>query len=304
MITSFVDLIMVNFSIIIPHKNIPSLLERCIFSLPQRNDIQIIVIDDNSGKDCIAKLQTLENSCKQYNLSIIYLNKSKTKGAGYARNVGIGQAIGKWIVFADSDDTFETDALNEAFNKYVDSKADVIYFGIKCLDAETNLPRNNAKQAYLDHLYSEKDTENRCRYQIKVPWGKFIKRNLVVRENIKFDETPVGNDAWFSLQVGYYANKVEIDYAPIYNWMVRSGSITSNKSKNAILTHLMLSRRLNTFKESHSLSKYRSNILAFIPMLIRANIPVHTAITLCIKNTSTKYLLNDILNVIKMKLSK
>lgn len=37
-----------NYTIIIPHYNIPSLLERCISSIPQRNDIQIIVIDDCS----------------------------------------------------------------------------------------------------------------------------------------------------------------------------------------------------------------------------------------------------------------
>ena len=36
------------YSIIIPHKNIPELLIRCLNSIPDREDIQIIVIDDNS----------------------------------------------------------------------------------------------------------------------------------------------------------------------------------------------------------------------------------------------------------------
>ncbi len=36
------------FSIIIPHHNIPDLLGRCLRSIPERDDIQVIVVDDNS----------------------------------------------------------------------------------------------------------------------------------------------------------------------------------------------------------------------------------------------------------------
>lgn len=295
---------MINFSIIIPHKNIPSLLERCILSIPQRGDVQIIVVDDNSNEENIVELQSFERRSKQSNLSVFYLDESQAKGAGHARNVGLEYATGKWVVFADSDDTFEKEALNAAFDKYIDSDADIVYFGIKCLDAETKDQRNNAKQAYLEHLHSVKDAENRCRYQIKVPWGKFVKRDLVVKGNIKFDETKVGNDAWFSLQVGYWAKNVEIDYTPIYDWMIRNGSITSNKGQDAILTHIKLLSRLNNFKEAHNLEKYRSNIFAFIPMLVRANVPIYSAVGICIKNTSTKYILKDIINVIKMNFSK
>ena len=37
----------INYSIIIPHKNSAILLKRCLDSIPQRNDIEIIVVDDN-----------------------------------------------------------------------------------------------------------------------------------------------------------------------------------------------------------------------------------------------------------------
>ena len=39
---------MINYSIIIPHYNIPDLLGRCIKSIPEREDVQVIVVDDNS----------------------------------------------------------------------------------------------------------------------------------------------------------------------------------------------------------------------------------------------------------------
>ena len=39
----------INYSIIIPHKNIPELLQRCLDSIPRRVDVQIFVVDDNSA---------------------------------------------------------------------------------------------------------------------------------------------------------------------------------------------------------------------------------------------------------------
>ena len=38
----------INYSFIIPHRNVPHLLQRCIDSIPKRDDIQIIIVDDNS----------------------------------------------------------------------------------------------------------------------------------------------------------------------------------------------------------------------------------------------------------------
>lgn len=291
---------MINYSIIIPHKNIPSMLERCILSIPQRKDVQIIVVDDNSNEENLLKLHSFECSCKQVNLSIVYLNGDQAKGAGRARNVGLEYAKGRWCVFADSDDTFETDALNSAFDSYANCEADIVFFGVNCFDSVTCNSMNNADECYLEHLHSKIDAENKCRYKIQAPWGKFVKRDLILKKDIKFDETKVGNDAWFSLQVGYWADKVILDYTPIYNWIIRSNSITSIRSKEAVMTHFMLLYRLNIFKETHNLSKYRLTIFAFMPMLVRTKIPVYKAFVLCINHTSFKYILKDIVSVVRM----
>ena len=42
---------MTNYSFVIPHHNSPTLLNRCLDSIPQREDIEIIVVDDNSDAD-------------------------------------------------------------------------------------------------------------------------------------------------------------------------------------------------------------------------------------------------------------
>ena len=78
------------FSIIIPHKEIPDLLMRCLRSIPVSEDIQVIVVDDNSA-DADTYLDTYPE------LSRPYLEFIRTKtggGAGYARNVGLDHAKG------------------------------------------------------------------------------------------------------------------------------------------------------------------------------------------------------------------
>lgn len=52
----------INYSFIIPHRNVPHLLQRCIDSIPKRDDIQIIIVDDNSDPkivnfECFPKLK-------------------------------------------------------------------------------------------------------------------------------------------------------------------------------------------------------------------------------------------------------
>ena len=82
-----------NYSIIIPHHNIPKLLCRCLNSIPIRKDIQIIVVDDNSNPDIVDF-----NTFPGLNDSFVevYLTK-EGKGAGYARNIGLQHAKGKWL---------------------------------------------------------------------------------------------------------------------------------------------------------------------------------------------------------------
>ena len=73
------------YSIIIPHHNIPNLLQRLLDSIPVRSDTEVIVIDDGSSEDVVKKLKEFEKS--YLNTRFIYSKESK--GGGAARNIGI-----------------------------------------------------------------------------------------------------------------------------------------------------------------------------------------------------------------------
>ena len=137
------------FSIIIPHKEIPDLLMRCLQSIPVSEDIQVIVVDDNSA-DADTYLERYPELSRPY---LEFIRTTKGGGAGYARNVGLDHAKGKWILFADSDDFFVED-MYDIICSYVDSETDVIYFkSNSVLSADIN--REAKRNAHVNKIINQ-----------------------------------------------------------------------------------------------------------------------------------------------------
>ena len=213
------------FSIIIPHKEIPDLLMRCLKSIPVSEDIQVIVVDDNSA-DADTYLDKYPELSRSY---LEFVRTTKDGGAGYARNVGLEHAKGKWILFADADDFF-VDDMYGIICSYADSEADVIYFKNKAvLSDNTNIKtdRSSYVNKNIDQYLAYGD-EWPIRAKMYVPWGKMIKRSLIVKNNIRFDELMYSNDVYFSLLTGYYSKIIEVVTRVLYVVTARSNSLAAN----------------------------------------------------------------------------
>ena len=86
------------YSIIIPHKNSPDLLSRCLDSIPNRDDLQIVIIDDNSDENIV----DFSNFPGMGRKNTIVIFNKESRGAGYARNLGLSKSNSKWFLFAAS----------------------------------------------------------------------------------------------------------------------------------------------------------------------------------------------------------
>ena len=131
------------FSIIIPHFDIPDLLMRCLKSIPVSKDIQVIVVDDNSP-DADTYLERYPELSRPY---LEFLSAPKNGGAGYARNIGLDHANGKWLLFADADDFFVED-MYDIISSNADSEADVIYFKKESVLSE-NIIQKTDRDVYI-----------------------------------------------------------------------------------------------------------------------------------------------------------
>lgn len=213
----------INYSIIIPHRNTPDLLRKCLDSIPVRSDVQVIVVDDNSdsGKVDFGNFPRWPGENYEY-----YLTK-EGRGAGFARNVGMEHVRGKWILFADADDFFHP-CLSDLMNKYVDSDADILF----CKADSVNLSdgshahRADGYNSRADVALMTGNFQPVLLYSC--PVNKFFCAELV--KNIRFNESPCGNDVVFMAKAASLGIKFQVDSSVMYCITVSGSSITSNRS--------------------------------------------------------------------------
>lgn len=218
---------MATFSIIIPHKNIPVLLQRCLASIPERDDIQVIIVDDNSDED-IVDFQNFPG-LNRHNTEV-YFDKTG-RGAGRARNVGLEHAKGEWVLFADADDVFCNET-NVCLNYLKETNADLVYFRVESRDSET-LESNNETdyQNEICKKFAQGDI-SALKYHHEVPWGKAARRYLITSNNIKFDELQCGNDSLFAMKCDYHSFHTEYYPHLLYCWMTRHDSLWHTHNDN------------------------------------------------------------------------
>lgn len=214
----------INYSFIIPHKNSIICLQRCIDSIPKRNDIQIIVVDDNSNIDDY----TWKNF-KKKNTRVDVILEKESGGAGAARNIGLkSHPKGKWILFADADDYYNPGFI-DVLDKYKEFDLDVLYFNADSLDSKTGVISDII--SILHKKIIEKD-ENYIRYKFYAPWNKMLSMNFLKSHKIFFEEVHQGNDVFFSIQVGFYAKRISIISNSLYTYIINYNGISQTVSWN------------------------------------------------------------------------
>lgn len=214
------------YSVVIPHYNSPDTLKRMLSSIPNRDDIQIIVVDDCSTDEVKQSLLTLSHR----NLEIYY-NK-QNMGGGYSRNAGFSHVKGKWFLGCDADDFFSENAF-EIFDKYKESSIDCLCYCIKALDGRTLIPLNKKIRSDQSvRQYLKKQTErNRklLRFRNYEPWNKMIQTSFLRENNICWENCRINIDVMFSLQLGMCVKKYEVISDELYNLVFSDNSITRQK---------------------------------------------------------------------------
>ena len=109
-----------------PAYNAEEFIEHALKSIPIRDDIEVIVINDGSI-DKTAERITYFYQKKAINLT--FINRKENLGIGYSRREGLTYAKGEYIMMFDSDDNI----VQENFNKALDmlTGEDIIYYDLK-----------------------------------------------------------------------------------------------------------------------------------------------------------------------------
>ncbi|MBR6848210.1 MAG: glycosyltransferase family 2 protein [Bacteroidales bacterium] len=186
------------YSIIIPHKNTPQLLQRLLDSIPQRDDLEVIVVDDNSDPSIVDFCHYPGKD--RPNIHLIFTTEDR--GAGYARNVGMDNSRGEWIVFADADDFFVTSNLNDILNSNIPDSCDVLMWetfwktsdtpieGFQSTSFDGNfIPKHDAPDAFITNV---------------APWARMIRKSAIEKFHLRFEEQQHANDVMFTARLSFH----------------------------------------------------------------------------------------------------
>lgn len=221
-------------SVIVPVYNSEKYLNKCLDSILNQTykNIEVVIIDDGSTDNSLS-------ICKKYSTlnKQIKLFSEENKGVSHARNIGINIATGQWIIFLDSDDWMESNAIMDAIDLINKNNYDTICWNYKKLINNEFFYCNKIDESVVNNekdlisiLYSIIESGyydiNYFGEYIRAPWAKMLNKKIIEDNNIRFDETLyIGEDAIFLLE--YFKNAKNVKFVNKYNNIYRIISTSS-----------------------------------------------------------------------------
>jgi len=212
-------------SIIIPTYNNAQFLRRCLDSIPARDDVEVILIDDGST-DGSAQIgcEYVDNG----KLPLVKFVQISHMGVSAARNFGLKEATGKYITFLDADDEYTTNGVTSIF-KAIEShhNADIIQ-----LNHYRYYPNGTKKIRFYNPagIYDAHKLPDLW----MVVWSKVFKRE--VTEGISFDtKLDHGEDEMFVLHCLNRAKRIHaVEAACVIHHIDNPGSLTHNVKSSSL----------------------------------------------------------------------
>jgi len=225
-------------SVIVPVHNVESYLEQCLASVANQTigleNLQVIMVDDHSTDN---SLSIMNKYSEKYDSFIsVSLEEGKT-GAGVARNEGLKNATGKYIMFTDSDDFYEINACETMYNVIEEQKTDFVTFNYRNSDEE-GTPWENPifnLDVYRNMKLDIKDYDKSFYVMNSSVCNKIFNREFLLKNNIWFfDDGKPSEDTYFSMSA--FLNAVNQNGACynqniVYNYRQRNKSKTSLSNK-------------------------------------------------------------------------
>jgi glycosyltransferase involved in cell wall biosynthesis len=260
---------MPEISIIVSNYNTEKYLTRCLEGLLTQTfkEIEIIVIDDGSednSVDIIKKYATNDERIK--------LIQQQNAGPAKARNQGLENATGRYLMFCDSDDWYEPNMCQIMYDTIEKEKVDVVcchnFFGW-----EENLSAKEKEERLGGKYYNPKKSGKHTLKDKTILstnvllWNKIWRRDIVEKYGIRFPEYHEHDDDAFWYMYAMVSKNVFYLSTPLYNYFIRSGSIMSNltnKRPRNRMDRIAISEYVLDFILKHDLKKQKARLMCNI----------------------------------------
>ena len=234
-------------SIIIPVFNIEDCLDRCISSVLDQtySNLEVILVDDGSS-DCCPEICD-EWARKDGRIKVIH---QKNGGLSAARNSGIDEASGTFILFVDGDDYIASNMVETLYEAIKIARAEMALcdfekgfdtnfkFSDSLLETEIIGP----KEA-LERIYEN----NQSAFRYVTAWGKLYHRNLF--EQIRYPEGKIFEDMYVTHMLIDRCKKIAVINQKLCYYFQRNNSIVNSTFNIKKLDYLQaMEDRIQFFK--------------------------------------------------------
>ncbi|OME82139.1 hypothetical protein BK120_15825 [Paenibacillus sp. FSL A5-0031] len=229
------NVIDIKISVIVPVYNVENDLQRCVESILNQslNGIEIILINDGSTDKC-------PQMCDEYaridpRVKVVH----KTNGGlSDARNYGLKESRGEYILFIDSDDYVNKEACVTLYSSAIEKDLDIV-IGDAIRIEGSSISYLEHNDISLDRVMTGKEflKQQLLRNSMHMAtWLNLYKRNFLIDNYLFFKKGIYHEDEQWTPRVFIKASRVMYLNFKFYNYIIREGSITTKKdlSKNGI----------------------------------------------------------------------
>ena len=225
------------FSVIIPIYNTGKELERCVNSVLSQTfeDMELILVDDGSTDDSGQLCDQFAE--KDERVLVIH---QENGGSSEARNTGVRNAKGNYLVFLDSDDMWSEEDALEGVYKVIKKilNTDVVVFGLEIWKEDGTFVKTR-KVDTLNSTSKEDIIKNLIytNQYFSASYVKILRRTFFIENNLFFKKGLLsGEDMEWSARVMVLCDSIQVYPSTFYKRIRRNeGSITSDIGKKNIL---------------------------------------------------------------------
>lgn len=251
-------------SVIIPVYNAEKYLRQCLDSVVNQTlrEIEIICVDDGSTDNSLAILREYEAQDER-----VKVLTQENQGAAVARNAGLDIAKGKYLSILDADDFFRNIMLEKAYKRLETTGADVAVFRVDLYN-DISKTYERCRWSIKDEYLPRKDTFPVTAIAPYVfqcfngwAWDKLFRRDLIEKKHLRFQNTKIFNDAFFTFVAITEAKLITaMEDAMAIKRVGVEVSISNTKTKNwrefgkviqALGDYLAISDKEERYKQSY-----------------------------------------------------
>ncbi|MEU9174031.1 CDP-glycerol glycerophosphotransferase family protein [Streptomyces sp. NPDC048420] len=188
---------MPRFSVIVPAYKVQAYLTACLESVLSQSyeDLELIAVDDRSPDACGA----IADECAARDPRVRVLHLARNQGLGPARNAGIAEATGDYLVFLDGDDTLAPHALRAIADRLKETgEPDVLVYGHALAHWSGGTAGDTSAGVLTEQGQAPFRLEDRPGL-LRAPtaaWNKAHRREFVEREGLTFPSGHYADTSW------------------------------------------------------------------------------------------------------------